>query len=79
MKRAEKSHHANINILSKENPKFIKGTGNLDKLFRGLFQRRVSGHSGWEVAVSLPGNHSAQQAGLWLSDLQSLSPIGPRI
>lgn len=39
----------------------------------------MSGHSGWDVAVSLPGNHSAQQAGLWLSDLQSLSPTGPRI
>lgn len=81
LERNEKgrSHHSIINILSKENPKFIKGTGNPDKLFRGLFQRRVSGHSGWEVAVSPPGNHSAQQAGLWLSDLQSLSPTGPRI
>lgn len=56
MKKAERSHHTIINILSKEYPEFIKGTGNLDKLFRGLFQRRVSGHSGWEVAVSPPGN-----------------------
>lgn len=63
MKKAERSHHGIINILSKESPKFIQGTGNPDPLFRGLFQR-VSGDNVKEVAVKLPGNHSAQEAHL---------------